>query len=148
MFTGERLATARKAKGMTQLELGLEMHYPYRSAIVRIAQYETGLKRPSAETLDALADAMQISRKALTGPEGYEVDDVMQFLFELEEHGYHVEVRRRDREIVAEISGGNLDDSLKEWRRIKKRFKKDVITENQYLMWKLCWTLKVNVETA
>ena len=95
MNTGERLQSARKVRGLTQMELGLEMHYNYRSAAVRIAQYENGLKNPSSETIDALAGALGISRKALTGPEGYEVEDVIRFLFELEDQGYSVEIRRR-----------------------------------------------------
>lgn len=142
MNTGERLQNARKVRGLTQMELGLEMHYNYRSASVRIAQYENGLKNPSSETIDALASALGISRKALTGPEGYEVEDVIRFLFELEDQGYSVEIRRRGKELVAEISGERLSRPLEQWRKIQSRYRNDALTQNQYLTWKLCWTIE------
>jgi transcriptional regulator with XRE-family HTH domain len=61
MNFGERLQTARKARGLTQKELGLEMNYPYRSADVRIAQYENSLRVPQDETVKELADALKIT---------------------------------------------------------------------------------------
>ena len=142
MNTGERIQNARKVRGLTQMELGLEMHYNYRSASVRIAQYENGLKNPSSETIDALANALGVSRKALTGPEGYEVEDVIRFLFELEEQGYNVEIRRRGKELVAEISGARLKEALEQWKKIQGRYRNNALTKNQYLTWKLCWTIK------
>ena len=42
MRCGDRLRRARTLRGMTMKELGLEMHYPYKNADTRIAQYEKG----------------------------------------------------------------------------------------------------------
>lgn len=137
--TGERIANARKVMGMTQRELGLEMHFRYNSAGVRIAQYEIGIKKPSPETIEKIAKALGVSRKALTGPEGYEPEDVMRFLFELEEHGYTVEICRREHEMVAVIRGEHLSQPLEEWRKVQGKHRRDMITMNQYLTWKLCW---------
>jgi len=39
MRCGDRLRRARTLRGMSMKELGLEMHYPYKSADIRIAQY-------------------------------------------------------------------------------------------------------------
>ena len=139
MNTGERIANARKVMGMTQRELGLEMHYRYNSAGVRIAQYENGLKKPGDDTIDELAKALGVSRKALTGPEGYETEDVIRFLFELEDNGYTVEICRKEHELVAVIRGENLTKPLQQWRRMQSRYRRDMITRSQYLSWKLCW---------
>lgn len=140
MNTGERIQNARREMGMTQLELGLEMHYPYKSAGVRIAQYENGLKKPKDKTIDQLAAALGVSRKALTGPEGYELEDVMRFLFELEDNGYEIEIRRRGQETVIEVSDGALSEPLEQWRKIRNRYQRDLISLNKYVTWKLCWT--------
>ena len=36
MNSGERIKAARNFRGMTLRELGIELHYPYKSADVRI----------------------------------------------------------------------------------------------------------------
>ena len=143
---GERIQNARKLKGITQRELGLEMHYRYASAPVRIAQYETGIKKPGEDTVRQLAQALGVSRKAITGPEGYETDDVMRFLFELEDNGFHVQIKREDHETVVVIHGDNLSKPLEEWRRVQNKYRRDMLTENQYLTWKLCWEVTTDSE--
>jgi len=44
-MTSEELKTARKAKGITQVELGLKLGFPQQSAGTRISDYETGRRR-------------------------------------------------------------------------------------------------------
>lgn len=148
MNTGDRIQNARKVRGMTQRELGLEMHFNYRSSAVRIAQYETGLKKPTSETIDEIAKALNVSRKAITGPEGYAVDDIMRFLFELEDQGYDVEVKRRGEQTIVEIYGEQLAKPLQQWRKIQSRYKRELLTLNQYLTWKLCWEADPETQTA
>ena len=148
MNTGERIQNARKLRGMTQRELGLEMHYSYRTAAVRIAQDEAGMKKPTNETVEELAKALNVSRKALTGPEGYAVEDIVRFLFELEDQGYEIEIHKRDGEMVVEIRGEMLSKPLKEWKTIQNKYKKELLTMNQYLTWKLCWEVVPDTMTA
>lgn len=54
---------------MTQKELGMKMGYPDNSADVRIAQYESGKRVPSQETIDCLATVFSISPMALMVPD-------------------------------------------------------------------------------
>jgi len=140
MNIGERLQTARKVRGMTQKELGLEMHYPYRSADVRIAQYENSLRVPNEETIEELAKVLDISSSALKGPAGYSPADIMRILFEMEEKGYRVDVRRVDNEVVVQIHNEKLTGMLLEWRKAKNRLKADRLSQKEYLVWKLQWS--------
>lgn len=139
MNIGERILNARKVKGLTQKEVGLEMHYPYRSADIRIAQYEKGLRVPTSETISMLAKAMGVSESALTGPLGYDPKDVMRALFELEDQGYTVDVRQVQNQIVVQIYSEKLEEPLAEWKKVKNRFKLEQLSEKEYLTWKLCW---------
>ena len=49
MAIGERIHFFRLLRGMTQKYLGTIVGFPERSADVRLAQYETGTRKPKAE---------------------------------------------------------------------------------------------------
>ena len=115
------------------------MHYPYRSADIRISQYERGLRSPKEETVNELARILRVNPRGLIEPEGYTIEDIMEMLFEVEEQGYTVEIHRHGDRLAAEISGNGLDGPLAEWRRMKSRLKNDRISETEYVFWKLCW---------
>ena len=55
MAIGERIHFFRILRGMTQKYLGTIVGFPERSADVRLAQYETGTRKPKAELTAALA---------------------------------------------------------------------------------------------
>jgi len=139
MNFGERLQTARKTRGMTQKELGLEMHYPYNSADVRIAQYESSMRVPGGETIEELAKALKISPYALKGPEDYSAADVMRILFEMEEKGYRVDIRQINSQVVVQIYNEKLTGMLLEWRKVQNKRKMEKLSQKEYLTWKLCW---------
>ena len=54
MAIGERIHFFRILRGMTQKYLGTIVGFPERSADVRLAQYETGTRKPKAELTAAL----------------------------------------------------------------------------------------------
>lgn len=57
MTTGQRLKMARKKAGLTQAELAAKLGIPYQS----ISQWERDLRQPKAETLEKIAEALEIS---------------------------------------------------------------------------------------
>ena len=59
MAIGERIHFFRILRGMTQKYLGTIVGFPERSADVRLAQYETGTRKPKAELTAALAQALE-----------------------------------------------------------------------------------------
>ena len=56
MTTGQRIKAARKAVGMTQKELGDKLGLSFQS----IAQWENDLRNPKMETLERIADALDV----------------------------------------------------------------------------------------
>ena len=69
MAIGERIHFFRLLRGMTQKYLGTIIGFPERSADVRLAQYETGTRKPKAELTAALAQALDVSPHALDVPD-------------------------------------------------------------------------------
>ena len=60
MAIGERIHWFRLMREMTQKYLGIAVGFPKRSADVRLAQYETGTRKPKAELTSALAQALDV----------------------------------------------------------------------------------------
>ena len=138
--SGERIKEARNLRGMTQKELGLEMHYPYKSADIRIAQYESGTRGIKRDVIDQLAEILKVNPEALIGPVGYDRQDVMRILFDLESKGYDVDIHKKGTHIVVEITADNLAEPLTEWKKMKTRLKMGRISEKAYVEWKFCWS--------
>lgn len=61
MTTGQRIKAARKAAGMTQKELGEKIGVSYQG----IAQWENDLRNPKFETLQRIADALNVKVESL-----------------------------------------------------------------------------------
>ena len=139
MNSGERIKAARKFRGMTLKELGLELHFPYKSADVRIAQYESGKRGIKGEIIQQMADALNVSPEALKGPVGYDKNDVMRILFDLEDHGYDIDIHKKGDHIVVEILADDLAEQLSDWKKIKTRLKLGRMSEKAYVEWKFCW---------
>ena len=139
MTKGNRIHTARTIRGKTMKELGIEMHYPINSAAVRIAQYEKGLRLPNDETLDQLSEVLDVSRKSLTGPEGYEASDVLRFLLELEDEGYDVTIKADGGDMIVIIRSEILNKPLITWNSIRTKYYKKEISRKEYITWKFCW---------
>lgn len=69
MAIGERIHFFRILRGMTQKYLGTIVGFPERSADVRLAQYETGTRKPKSELTAALAQVLDVSPQALDVPD-------------------------------------------------------------------------------
>ena len=85
MAIGERIHFFRILRGMTQKYLGTIVGFPERSADVRLAQYETGTRKPKAELTAALAQALDVSPHALDVPDIDSYIGLMHTLFTLED---------------------------------------------------------------
>lgn len=141
MNTGERLQTARKLRGMTQIELGEALGYRYKNAEARIGQYESAFRRPKEPMIKQMAEVLRVNPKAISGPTGYGADDVMQILFDLEAEGYDIEICRCKDEIVVKIKHPALNKPLEEWKMMKTKRRLEKISEKEYLTWKFEWVL-------
>lgn len=85
MATGERIRFFRTLRGMTQKYLGLLLGFPESSADVRLAQYESEDRTPKAELTGQMAEALDVSPKAIAVPNIDTMDGLMHTLFALED---------------------------------------------------------------
>ena len=85
MAIGERIHFFRLLRGMTQKYLGTAVGFPERSADVRLAQYETGSRKPKADLTAALAQVLDVSPQALDVPDIDSYIGLMHTLFTLED---------------------------------------------------------------
>ena len=69
MSIGKRIKKHRTNRGMTQKELGMATGFDEKSADVRIAQYESGIRTPKEKTITRIANALNISPKAIESPD-------------------------------------------------------------------------------
>ena len=69
MAIGERIHYFRNLRGMTQKYLGMVIGFPEKSADIRMAQYESGTRSPKEEITEKLAQALDVSPKALDVPD-------------------------------------------------------------------------------
>lgn len=87
---GGRIKKYRELCGLTQRELGLKCGFPKNSADVRIAQYETNTRTPKGDTLQGIADALDVDSSALADMDLTTTRAMYQALFSLEDlHGLH-----------------------------------------------------------
>ena len=69
MATGERIKHFRNLRGMTMKYLGQEVGFSESTADVRLAQYESGSRTPKADLIEKLAEALEVSPRALAVPD-------------------------------------------------------------------------------
>ena len=103
MAIGERLHFFRLLRGMTQKSLGTAIGFPERSADVRLAQYETGSRKPKADLTAALAQVLDVSPQALDVPDIDSQLSLMHTLFTLDDI-YGLTVSEADGEVCLKVN--------------------------------------------
>jgi len=148
MAVGDRIKRVRNFRGMTQRELGVAIGFDFKTADVRIAQYESGTRTPKEDTLRKISEALDVNYRALYEPTLYAAEDIMYTLFELDEHYgnltlYDVEdtsdrfdIRKHK---AVSFNVHLLDMFMAEWQQRKKDLADGVISKAEYMEWKLNW---------
>lgn len=85
MNTGMRIRRFRILRGMTQKALGVATGFPPKSADIRIAQYESGVRMPKNSLICSLAQALDVSPSALTVPRIRSTEELSSLLLALED---------------------------------------------------------------
>lgn len=85
MAISERIRFIRNLRGITQKALGISAGLPEKTADIRIAQYESGVRVPKQELTSQIADVLGISPNALNVPDIDSSTGVMHTLFTLED---------------------------------------------------------------
>lgn len=141
MAIGERIHFFRTMRGMTQKYLGMALGFPEKSADVRLAQYENGSRTPKADVTAALAQALDVSPKALDVPDIDSYTGLMHTLFTLEDrYGLHID--EADGEVCLKVDvrkskdAAQLHEMLCAWRQAAALLKADEITKEEYDRWR------------
>lgn len=141
MAIGERIHFFRIMRGMTQKYLGMLVGFPERSADVRLAQYETGSRKPKAELTAALAQALDVAPQALDIPDIDSQIGLMHTLFALEDI-YGLTISETDGEVCLKISkdkgkaAEELLQMLTAWQEQAAKLTTEEISREEYDQWR------------
>ena len=141
MAIGERIHFFRILRGMTQKYLGTIVGFPERSADVRLAQYETGTRKPKAELTAALAQALDVSPHALDVPDIDSYIGLMHTLFTLEDL-YGLTVSEADGEVCLKVNKDKGKDAhelrklLYAWKEQADKLSSEEISKDKYDEWR------------
>ena len=141
MAIGERIHFFRIMRGMTQKYLGMLVGFPERSADVRLAQYETGSRKPKAELTSALAQALDVAPQALDIPDIDSQIGLMHTLFALEDI-YGLTVSESDGKVCLKVSkdkgkaAEELLQMLTAWQEQTAKLSTEEISREEYDQWR------------
>lgn len=139
MAFGERLRFFRKFRNMTQKYLGVRMGFTPRTADVRMAQYEAGIRKPKTDLVERFAVALEVSPNALNVPDIDTYLGLMHTLFAIEDiYGLTISdvqgtiCLRADQD----KKGRHLMSDFKDWYKQRKRYENGEITKEEYDEWR------------
>ena len=141
MAIGERIHFFRIMRGMTQKYLGMLVGFPERSADVRLAQYETGSRKPKADLMAALAQALDVAPQALDIPDIDSYIGLMHTLFSLEDI-YGLIVSETDGEVCLKVNKDKSKDAaellqmLTAWQEQAVKLSAEEISREDYDQWR------------
>ena len=141
MAIGERIHFFRIMRGMTQKYLGMLVGFPERSADVRLAQYETGSRKPKADLTAALAQVLDVAPQALDIPDIDSYIGLMHTLFSLEDI-YGLIVSEADGEVCLKVNKDKSKDAaellqmLTAWQEQAVKLSAEEISREDYDQWR------------
>lgn len=141
MAFAERLYFFRLMRNFTQKVLGLSIGFPEKNADVRIAQYESGDRMPKPEVVEALAQALDVTSKAMTVPDIDSYTGLMHTLFTLEDL-YGLRIRKAGGKASLQVdvrknrNAAELDERLCAWMEQAEKLESGEITQADYDRWR------------
>lgn len=146
MLIGERIKRVRKYRGLTQKDLGVAVGLDEKSADIRIAQYESGARKPKEELLREMARVLDVSYYALADPIQGDATELLHLLFYLDETvGVDLHEVPEDPDggpgprTAISFRYGVLESFMKEWKKRQDELNRKEITRQEYMAWKLNW---------
>ena len=141
MATGERIKHFRNLRGMTMKYLGQEVGFSESTADVRLAQYESGSRTPKTDLIEKLAEALEVSPRALAVPDIDNYIGLAHTLFTLEDR-YGLKVGEIDGEVCLRLDKSkgmiylNMLDILLAWQEQAAKLEAGEITKAVYDQWR------------
>ena len=141
MAIGERIKFFRNLRGMTQKYLGQIVGFPIKTADVRMAQYETGMRTPKGDLTNTLDGALDVSPLALNVPDIDSYLGLMHTLFALEDlYGLIVENKDGSYYLRFDPATGKdaetVSEMVKAWGIISEKYRAGDISKEEYDQWR------------
>lgn len=134
MTTGQKIKKLRQSRNLSQKELGIMSGLSEPA----IRNYELGNRTPSAQQLEKIASALNVSVYAISDPEIDDYVGVLHTLFELEET-YGLTATKIDGVLCLKFDGttknGTLPKMLALWYEKKEQLAAGEITQEEYDSW-------------
>ena len=141
MAIGERIRYIRNLRGMTQKWLGMAIGFDEKTADVRLAQYESGTRKPKENFINALAHTLDVSPKALDLPDIDSYVGLAHTLFALEDL-YGLKIDSIDGELCLTLDKTkgttylHMYELFKAWQQEAEKLSNDKITVDEYNTWR------------
>lgn len=141
MAIGERIRYLRTLREMTQKQLGVMVGFPEKSADVRLAQYESGVRTPKEELTAKLAEVLGVRPAALSVPDIDTDVGLMHTLFALEDTRA-LKIGEIDGEICIRIdkskgfTSANMFEMLYAWQQQRAKYEAGELSDEEYNQWR------------
>jgi len=141
MAIGERIRYIRNLRGMTQRWLGMAIGFDEKTADVRMAQYESGTRTPKENYVTDIANALDVSPKALDLPDIESYVGLAHTLFALEDL-FGIQIGEIDGEICLRLDKTkgttylSMFDVFHAWNKMAAKLKSGKITKIEYDQWR------------
>ncbi|MDR2546360.1 MAG: helix-turn-helix domain-containing protein [Lachnospiraceae bacterium] len=141
MAIGERIRFIRNLRGMTQKWLGMAIGFDEKTADVRMAQYESGTRTPKENYVADIANALDVSPKALDLPNIESYVGLAHTLFALEDL-YAIQIGKIDGEVCLRLDKTkgttylSMFDIFHAWSEMAEKLKSGEITKTEYDQWR------------
>ena len=141
MAIGERIRFIRNLRGMTQKWLGMAIGFDEKTADVRMAQYESGTRTPKENYVTNIANALDVSPKALDLPDIDSYVGLAHTLFALEDL-YGIKIGEIDGEVCLRLDKNkgttylSMFDIFHAWNEMAAKLQSSEITQIEYDQWR------------
>ena len=141
MAIGERIRFIRNLRGMTQKYLGMQIGFGEKTADVRMAQYESGTRTPKENYVADIANALDVSPKALDLPDIDSYVGLAHTLFALEDL-YGIHISEIDGEVCLRLDKAKVTtylsmfDIFSAWQKEAVKLQTGEITKTEYDQWR------------
>ena len=141
MAINERIRHIRKFRGMTLKRLGMDIGFGEKTADIRMAQYESGVRKPKKSLVNSIAGALKVSPQALDVPNIDSCVGLAHTLFALEDI-YGVRIGEIDGELCLrlDISKGVayhfMHHIFSAWHHEAEKLKNGSISKEDYDAWR------------
>ena len=141
MAIGERIRFIRNLRGMTQKWLGIAVGFDEKTADVRVAQYESGVRTPKEKIAADIARVLDVRSQALDVPDIDSYIGLAHTLFALEDL-YGIRIGSIDGEPCLRLDKtrgttySEMFDIFNAWRKEAEKLRNGEITREEYDRWR------------